>query len=149
MICFQFRCVTSVHCNGNQIATVHNVHTLTASAALTLFVMSPPHLVFTGPSHSNASTYTLATLHSPLSPGFPPNSDRAGLLTPQAATPSYGATFPRSPTVPSSRKLIVNAAIKMAALFVVSTLILGGTLWFALPTLEQYVVSFQTSQMLD
>ena len=38
--------------------------------------------------------------------------------------------------------MILNAALKMAAVFIVSTLVLGGTLWFALPTLEQYVLSF-------
>jgi hypothetical protein len=40
--------------------------------------------------------------------------------------------------------MILNAALKMAAVFIVSTLVLGGTLWFALPTLEQCVLSFYT-----
>ena len=106
--------------------------------------MSPPHLVFSRPSHSNPSTYTLATLHAPISPQSVTYSDRSDLLSPAvvATTPIYGATFPRSPTVPSSRRMILNAALKMAAVFIVSTLVLGGTLWFALPTLEQCVLSF-------
>jgi hypothetical protein len=100
--------------------------------------MTPPNLVFMGPNHHNASTYTLATIHGPLSANSVAQSDRCSLLTPAAATPSYGATFPRSPTVPSPRRTVINAALKMAALFLVSTLVLGGMLWFALPTLEEY-----------
>jgi len=78
--------------------------------------------------HSNASTYTLTTIHS--------RSDLSSLITP-LSTPSYGATFPRSPTLPPSRKLLLNAAVKMASIFLVSAFILGGTLYLALPTLEE------------
>ncbi|KIK62387.1 hypothetical protein GYMLUDRAFT_164681 [Collybiopsis luxurians FD-317 M1] len=102
---------------------------------------------------NNASVYTLATVNdepnssaprsafydsarSSLDDSHVPHSARSPLLTP--ATPSYGATMPRSPgTARSSKKLIFNAALKMAAIFVVSTLLLGGTLWLALPTLEE------------
>lgn len=63
------------------------------------------------------------------------HDDRSALLSP--ATPNYGATVPRSPGVPSSARIIFNATLKMAVLFIVSTLILGGTLYFALPTLEE------------
>ena len=80
------------------------------------------------PAPSNASMYTLNTI----------DDDHAPLLTP--ATPDYGAAFPRSPR-PSSTRVIFHATLKMAGLFVVSTLFLGGTLWLALPTLEEYVVS--------
>ncbi|PPQ73176.1 hypothetical protein CVT26_014775 [Gymnopilus dilepis] len=76
---------------------------------------------------SSASTYTLDTVHYS-------DDDRAPLLTP--ATPQYGATVPRSPNPSSSTRIIFNATLKMACLFVVSTLLLGGTLWLALPTLE-------------
>lgn len=65
--------------------------------------------------------------------------DRSPLLAPD--TPNYGATIPRSPGVPSSARIIFNATLKMAVLFVISTALLGGTLWLALPTLEEYVAS--------
>lgn len=60
------------------------------------------------------------------------------MITPTG--PTYGATAePRSPTAPApnSRKLLFNAALKMSTIFVVSTIVLGGTLYFALPTLEE------------
>jgi len=86
--------------------------------------------------HLNSSAYTLATVHTddelPYSPSHTPATP---LLPPNSA--SYGATFPRSPGVPlNSRKLIFNAALKMSTIFLVSTLLLGGILWTALPTLE-------------
>ncbi|TFY76486.1 hypothetical protein EWM64_g7528 [Hericium alpestre] len=63
------------------------------------------------------------------------DDDHAPLLTP--SSPSYGTT-PISPGVPrNSRRLIFNAALKMAVIFTVGSLILGGTLWIALPTLEE------------
>ncbi|EJD06614.1 uncharacterized protein FOMMEDRAFT_144586 [Fomitiporia mediterranea MF3/22] len=74
---------------------------------------------------SNASAYTLATIpHA----GSDASSSNA----------SYGATMPMSPNSNiSSRRILLNAGIKMAALFVISTLLLGGTLWLALPPLEE------------
>ncbi|PPQ63919.1 hypothetical protein CVT24_010317 [Panaeolus cyanescens] len=74
-----------------------------------------------------ASLYTLDTLDS---------NDDSPLLSP--ATPRYGATVPRSPGVPStsSARVILNATLKMATIFIISSLLLGGTLWLALPTLE-------------
>ncbi|KAF5367439.1 hypothetical protein D9758_003806 [Tetrapyrgos nigripes] len=79
---------------------------------------------------NNPSLYTLATVNDD-------DDDARPLLTP--TTPSYGATpvTPRSSSHPSSRKVIFNAALKMACIFVLSTLLLGGTLWLALPTLEE------------
>jgi hypothetical protein len=96
------------------------------------YTMNPTHLAnlsFTETRHSNASAYTLDTVHDG------GDDDLAPLLIPE--TPSYGATFPHSPTRPSSRKVIFNATLKMACIFGVSTLFLGGTLWLALPTLEE------------
>jgi len=53
-------------------------------------------------------------------------------------TPNYGTAFPPpSPGVPSIRRPLFNAALKMAILFAISTLVLGGTLWLALPTLDE------------
>ncbi|KZT41288.1 hypothetical protein SISSUDRAFT_1043127 [Sistotremastrum suecicum HHB10207 ss-3] len=71
-----------------------------------------------------ASAYTLRTVNTPL-------------LSPH--TPSYGSLpteMPRSPGVPSKR-LLLNAALKCAAIFIISSALLGGTLWLALPTLDE------------
>jgi len=83
------------------------------------------------PTGRNASVYTMNTL------GYrddDSNSDRSYLVAPE--TPTYGATFPRSPCLPPSAKVIFNATLKMALVFIVSTIFLGGTLWLALPTLD-------------
>ncbi|KAL4066757.1 hypothetical protein J3A83DRAFT_4098546 [Scleroderma citrinum] len=47
---------------------------------------------------------------------------------------SYG-TFENSR--PSSSKLLFNAALRMAAVFLLSTILLGSILWLALPTLDE------------
>ncbi|KAF8962700.1 hypothetical protein BDZ97DRAFT_1920270 [Flammula alnicola] len=84
----------------------------------------------------NASMYTLDTVEYHDDEEYDRRSDREPLLSP--TTPDYGATFPRSPGVPtSSAKVIFNATLKMACIFIVSTIFLGGTLWLALPTLEE------------
>lgn len=93
--------------------------------------MLPRRLSFAETQHSNYSTYTLETVT------YEDHDDHTPLLAP---TPSYGAAnFPHTPTRPSSRKVIINATIKMACIFAISSLILGGTLWLALPTLEEQV----------
>ncbi|KAJ6577231.1 hypothetical protein B0H19DRAFT_1118777 [Mycena capillaripes] len=71
-------------------------------------------------AHQNASEYTLHNV-----------GDQTPINTP--TTPSYGATGPR----PSSRRLIFNATLKMACVFLASTILLGSILWLALPTLEE------------
>ena len=74
------------------------------------------------------SAYSMATVR-------PPSPDsRSSLLSHNSSEQSYGAT---QPSQPSSRKLLWNATLKMGVIFVVSTIILGGTLWLALPTLEE------------
>ncbi|KAF8150567.1 hypothetical protein B0H34DRAFT_665501 [Crassisporium funariophilum] len=83
----------------------------------------------------NASMYTLDTVNYADDEEHDRHSDRSPLLSP--TTPDYGATFPRSPGVPSSAKIIFNATLKMACIFAISTLLLGGTLYLALPTLEE------------
>ncbi|PFH46807.1 hypothetical protein AMATHDRAFT_50768 [Amanita thiersii Skay4041] len=91
----------------------------------------PPPL--SGPAFTDtASTYTLQTVRDDAE--LSSASDRAPLITP--LTPSYGTTA-RSPTRPSPRKVILNATMKMALIFVLSSLALGGTLWLALPTLDE------------
>ncbi|KAF8734683.1 hypothetical protein AX14_003113 [Amanita brunnescens Koide BX004] len=77
------------------------------------------------PLSDNASAYSLRLVGV---------DDTAPLVTP--LTPSYGSTV-RSPTRPSPRTTILNATLKMAALFVVGTAALGMTLWLALPPLDE------------
>jgi len=76
----------------------------------------------------NGSAYTLDTVHFSRPPT--PSSHRS--------TPSYGS-IPHSDSTPPSRPrdIIVRAGLKMALIFVVSCVILGGTLWLALPTLDE------------
>jgi len=81
-------------------------------------------------SACNASVYTLNTIEY----RDDDSSDRSYLLSPE--TPTYGATIPRSPCLPNSARIIFNATLKMAAIFIISTIFLGGLLWLALPTLE-------------
>jgi len=75
--------------------------------------------------HRNDSMYTLHTVNDD-------DDDRVPLRT--HTQTSYGTTTP-----PSSKKLIFNATLKMACIFFISTLLLGGTLWLALPTLDECV----------
>ncbi|KAF9466459.1 hypothetical protein BDZ94DRAFT_1157726 [Collybia nuda] len=92
--------------------------------------MTPPSLNLVHTNHSNYSSYTLNTVN------HDDHHDRSPLLTP--TTPSYGAAnFPHTPSRPSSRKIIINATLKMACIFAVSSFILGGTLWLALPPLDE------------
>jgi len=77
------------------------------------------------PLSDNASAYSLHLVGS---------DDTEPLVTP--LTPTYGSTL-RSPIRTSPRKTILNATLKMAALFIVSTVALGTTLWLALPPLDQ------------
>ncbi|KAF6759921.1 hypothetical protein DFP72DRAFT_120557 [Ephemerocybe angulata] len=89
------------------------------------------------PQRGNASLYTLDTMNDrPYHDDdrSDRSSERSSLIAPE--TPDYGATFPRSPGLPSSGRVIMNATLKMAAIFAVSTILLGGTLWLALPTLQ-------------
>ncbi|KAF9650201.1 hypothetical protein BDM02DRAFT_3093465 [Thelephora ganbajun] len=76
----------------------------------------------------NGSAYTLDTVHfsRPSTPSL------------HSSTPSYGS-IPHSDRTPPgrSRDIIVRAGLKMALIFVVSCVILGGTLWIALPTLDE------------
>ena len=79
----------------------------------------------------NASVYTLDTVDEE----HHRHNDRSSLLLSPVA-PDYGATLPRSSSAPSSRKIVFNALLKMACIFLLSTVALGGTLWLALPTLD-------------
>ncbi|KAL1949812.1 hypothetical protein VTO73DRAFT_8693 [Trametes versicolor] len=76
------------------------------------------------------SAYSMATVHDP------PNSPnaRTSLLSSNGSDAGYGVA---TPSTPSNRRLIWNATLKMGAIFFISTVLLGGTLWLALPTLEE------------
>ncbi|OBZ72671.1 Transmembrane protein 41B [Grifola frondosa] len=74
------------------------------------------------------SAYSMATVHD-----LPSPTSRTSLLSAAPSDSNYGAT---APTAPSTRKILWNASLKMAAIFVLSTLFLGGTLWLALPPLD-------------
>ena len=77
------------------------------------------------------SLYSLATVR-----GSSPPSSTTSLLHSMSDSESYGTA---RPTRPSSRRILFNATLKMAAIFTVSTVLLGGTLWLALPTLDESV----------
>ncbi|EMD33409.1 hypothetical protein CERSUDRAFT_126152 [Gelatoporia subvermispora B] len=85
----------------------------------------------------NRSAYSLATVHDDVpyrdNPSPAPTS-RTSLLSHSSSEQNYGAL---APSTPSSKRILMNAALKMAAVFVLSTLFLGGTLWLALPTLAE------------
>jgi hypothetical protein len=91
-------------------------------------------------AHNNESAYTLTSMHmnSPSDSSVGSDSTaRSPLLSLSAR--SYGATFQRSARLLSqpSTKQLFKAAFKMAIVFVVSTALLSGTLWVALPTLDE------------
>ncbi|KAG2071768.1 hypothetical protein BDR04DRAFT_1052421 [Suillus decipiens] len=89
--------------------------------------------------HQNASAYTLATVHPDDPETIDFADDRVPLLTPDSDAGSiYGAT-PAHSQAPhtSSSRLLLKAAIRMAAVFILSTIFLGGTLWLTLPTLDE------------
>lgn len=83
------------------------------------------------PYHDAGSAYSLSTV-----PDLPSPTQHTALLgsPSSSSTQTYGTT---APTQPSSRRLLVNATLKMALIFVLSTAFLGTTLWLALPTLEE------------
>ena len=64
---------------------------------------------------------------------MPSPSANTSLLS-HADEPQYGTTRPAGP---SNKRILFTATLKMAAIFIVSTLFLGGTLWLALPTLDE------------
>jgi hypothetical protein len=80
-----------------------------------------------GQLQSNDSMHTLHTMVE---------EDASSTLLDSNPGPSYGAT-PPSQRPPSSGRVVFNAMLKMACLFIISTALLGGTLWLALPTLDE------------
>jgi uncharacterized membrane protein YdjX (TVP38/TMEM64 family) len=86
--------------------------------------------------HANSSAYTLRTVNSISSDSAIAYSDSESLLPHSPSQNTYGAVSTISSS-PSPRRLIVNSTLKMACLFVLSSLFLGLTLWTALPALEE------------
>ena len=89
--------------------------------------------------HPNDSAYTLATVQ------HPEIDESCSLLSPSSSSQhssspvSYGTTPVHPPN--HTRRVIFNATLKMALIFVLSCVFLGGTLWIALPTLDPYVLA--------
>ena len=76
----------------------------------------------------NGSEYTLDTIHY----SRPPTPSSHG------STSSYDSISRSTWTPPSrSRDIVVRAGLKMALIFVMSCAVLGGTLWLALPALDE------------
>lgn len=112
---------------------------------LSFFIVPPSMRLSSPPASSRApftdyvstvpddrSAYSLATVHD-----TPSMNSQTSLLSNHSEV-NYG-TAP--PSQPSSRRLLWNATLKMATIFLLSTAFLGGTLWLALPTLEECVLS--------
>ncbi len=78
--------------------------------------------------HPNSSSHTLQTMRGD-------DDERASLLSSNSnSSNSYGAAPPSN--APNTRRIVFNATLKMAAIFVCGSLFLGGTLWLSLPPLE-------------
>lgn len=83
---------------------------------------------------NNDSSYTLATVQHDNND----NRESSSLLSAPSSSSSYGTTPIRPPQ--HARIIIFNATLKMAFIFILSCILLGGTLWISLPTLEPYVL---------
>lgn len=127
---------------------------------------SPPHYSSIIPpvavartAHSNGSAYTLATIPVDLETASY-RSERSYLLDgsrrprrlsdtgsshssnePSRSTIYGAASLSDNSSLWASRRVLFNAALKMAILFIVSTAVLSGTLWLALPPIEECVRS--------
>ncbi|KAI0833723.1 oxalate transporter [Trametes gibbosa] len=89
---------------------------------------STPFTDYTRSAPDNRSAYSMSTVHDMPSP-----TARTSLLSNESDS-NYGVA---QPSRPSNRRLLWNATLKMGAIFFISTVLLGGTLWLALPTLEE------------
>ncbi|KAI0297274.1 hypothetical protein B0F90DRAFT_1634852 [Multifurca ochricompacta] len=85
--------------------------------------------------HPNESAYTLATVQHDHE-----DDESSSLLSTSSSSHhssvsiSYGATPIHPPH--HARRVIFNATLKMALIFTLSCILLGGTLWVSLPTLD-------------
>ena len=86
--------------------------------------------------HANESAYTLATVQHE-------SDESSSLLSSSSHLSSMSTAYGTTPIHPphQTRRVIFNATLKMAVIFFVSCIVLGGILWVALPTLDPYVTS--------
>jgi hypothetical protein len=94
--------------------------------------------------------YSLRTIpvasapHSPTSPRLEelahgPN-ETSSLLSGSGQQRTYTGLAKYMPALdPDARKLVFRASLKVLLLFIVGSVVLGGTLWVALPTLDEWV----------
>lgn len=90
------------------------------------------------PYRDNSSAYSLATVQES-DPLLTPTQNTS-LLSPSTGGQHYGTV---QPSQPSTRRILMNATLKMAVIFILSTAFLGATLWLALPTLDECVYTLQ------
>lgn len=83
--------------------------------------------------HTNESAYTLATVQHDHE-----SDESSSLLSTSSQHSSTSIAYGTTPihTPRQARVVIFNAALKMALIFFASCILLGGTLWVALPTLD-------------
>ncbi|KAH9057867.1 oxalate transporter [Lactarius vividus] len=83
--------------------------------------------------HPNESAYTLATVQHDHE-----SDESSSLLSTSSLHSSTSIAYGTTPMHPphQTRRVIFNATLKMALIFVVSCMFLGGILWIALPTLD-------------
>lgn len=96
--------------------------------------------------HGNTSEYTLATVRK-ISDGREYDDD-VNVQSPSGTSPttpllspggSHATGFRSSLSSTTRNRRIINAALKMATVFLVSTAIMAGILWLALPKLDKFV----------
>ncbi|KAJ1307346.1 hypothetical protein OPQ81_001452 [Rhizoctonia solani] len=100
------------------------------------------------PLNGSPSMYSLRTIpvasapHSPTSPHLEAlvhgHNETTSLLSGSGNQRSYTGLAKYMPAIdPDARKLVFRAGLKVMLLFIVGSVVLGGTLWVALPTLEE------------
>ncbi|CAE6443194.1 unnamed protein product [Rhizoctonia solani] len=100
------------------------------------------------PLNGSPSLYSLRTIpvasapHSPTSPRLEElahvSNETTSLLSASGNQRTYTGLAKYMPALdPDARKLVFRAGLKVLLLFVVGSILLGGTLWVALPTLDE------------
>ncbi|KEP52659.1 SNARE associated protein [Rhizoctonia solani 123E] len=100
------------------------------------------------PRNGSPSLYSLRTIpiasasHSPTSPRLEElthgSNETSSLLSGSGNQRSYTGLAKYMPALdPDARKLVFRAGLKVLLLFIVGSIVLGGTLWVALPTLDE------------
>ncbi|CAE6426831.1 unnamed protein product [Rhizoctonia solani] len=100
------------------------------------------------PLNGSPSLYSLRTIpvasapHSPTSPRLEElahgHNETTSLLSGSGDQRTYTGLAKYMPALdPDARKLVFRAGLKVLLLFIVGSIVLGGTLWVALPTLDE------------